>query len=346
MFYNYSMNNKKPLTKNKALIIFSICVFCGCIIGNYLFNSVIHPELSMISIITNPLLITISFICITDISNPDCNKIPLLLSVINIFLILLQHIYLNNTGTLLLIILTISLLYYSTLTKRLNGSQSKLIKLSSYFTLIMLCLLEHSLALAIIISILILFITSKDKLLKKSLLIDIIVSTITLIISKCYQYFSLKAISYSSEWSNLSLWKKFASGYDSFFLPMFKYNTLTLIILSICLIILVLKKNTNKVIKYISIVINIICILLLFVKLPWYIEYIFWPIYILVNLITLIKVPNNKLSLTFYIVAGLSAFFVCFQEQHEMYYSIYTFYYVILVANEVINDAINHKSLN
>lgn len=332
------------------MIILCICVFCGCAISNYLFNSIIHPELSMASIVINPLLITILFICITNISNPDYNKTSLFLSVLSIFLILLQHIYLNNTGTLLLIILAISLLYYSTLTKRLNGSQSKLVKLSSYFTLIMLCLLEHSLALAIIISIIILYITNKDKQIKKSLLIDIIISIITLIGSKCYQYFSLKAISYSSEWSNLSLWKKFASGYDSFLLPMFRYNFLIVIILSTCLIILLLKRNTNKILKYISVVINIISILLLIVslliKLPWYLEYLFWPIYILINFITLIKVPDNKIALLFYIVAGLSAFFICFQEQHELYYSIYTGYYTILVANVVINSSIKQNSTN
>ena len=138
--------------------------------------------------------------------------------------------------------------------------------------------------------------------------------------------------------------------YGSFFLPMFKYNSLTVIILSTCLIILLLRKNTNKILRYISIVINIASILLLiislFIELPWYIEYLFWPIYILINFITLIKVSNNKIALLFYVVAGLSAFFTCFNEYHELYYSIYTVYYTIMVANVVINEANSQILIN
>lgn len=345
------MSNKSSLTKNKSLIILSIILFICLAIENYILNSR-HPEQSIDSIFINPLLITILFLYITDIANPNHNIVPMLLSFLAIFLVnkeITHNIYINSFGTLILIILVISLLYYSSLIKRIKDPHNKINYLISYPCLILLCLFEHSLALAVTISILILFITNKDKQSKKLLLIDIIVSAISLIGSKCYQYLSLKTISYSSEWSNLSLWKKFASGYDSFFLPMFKYNVLIVIILSICIIILLLRKNTNKILKYISIIINIISVLLLiislFKELPWYIEYIFWPIYMLNNFITLIKVSNNKIALLSYVVAGLSAFFICFNEQHELFYSIYTVYYTILVANIVINDSINQNSI-
>lgn len=346
------MDNKNSLSKNKSLIILSALLFIILTIENYVFNSR-HPELSMDSIFINPLLITVLFLYITDITNPNHNVTSMLLSFQVIFLVnteIKQNIYVNSFGTFILIILAISLLYYASLTKRIKDPHNKINYLISYPCLIILCLLEHSLALATIIGILLIYITNKDKSLKKYLLIDIVVSTITLIASKYYQYISLKAISYSSEWSQLSLWKKFASGYDSFFLPMFKYNSLTIIILSTCLIILLLRKNTNMVLKYISIVINIISILLLiislFIELPWYIEYLFWPIYILINFITLIKVPDNKIALLFYVVAGLSALFICFNEQHELYYSIYTVYYTIIVANVVINEANSQVLIN
>ena len=346
------MNTKKLSIKNKApLIILCVCVFCGCVIENYLFYSK-HIELSMDSIFINPLLITLLFIYITDITNPNYNKIPMVLSVLAIFSVnneIKQIIYFNSYGTMTLIILITSFFYYDALTKRINGEFNKADKLVSYVSLIILCLLEHSLALATIISILFLLITTRDKLLKRSLLIDIIVSGITLIGSKCYQYLSLKAISSFNEWSNLSLWKKFASGYDAFLLPMFRNNMIIVIMLSACLIILLLrtKKHINSIYKYISLIINIISILLLimslFVNVPWYLEYLFWPIYIINTFITLLIGSNTKTALLFYIVAGLSSFFICFNPLHNTYDSIYTVYYTILIANVLINELLSQN---
>lgn len=150
-------------------------------------------------------------------------------------------------------------------------------------------------------------------------------------------------------WSNLSLWKKFANGYDNFFLPTFINSPVPLVLFSSSLILLVLsstKKNINKIEKVFFLSINGISIFLaftcLFIDLPWYVHYIFWPICILNSFICLIKLSNNKVALLYYLVAGLSLFFGCFTPMLSTFAHSTAIYFTTMSANLLLNEVQTH----
>ena len=64
------------------------------------------------------------------------------------------------------------------------------------------------------------------------------------------------------EWSELSLWKKFATGYDNFLFESFINNKPTIFLFSLVLILLMVysKKNVNIIYRALSIIINALCL--------------------------------------------------------------------------------------
>lgn len=190
----------------------------------------------------------------------------------------------------------------------------------------------------------------------KKVSVPLIINLIIIIIS-----FSLMRLSPGSNarllrdhavWNELSLWKKFATGYDNFLFQTFISNkfTISIFALSIILLMLFSKKKINVVYRSISIIISLLCVFSLFSYIilgkeniffdhtSWFV-FFFWPIFIINSFISIfVGCKDNFKSVFFLFLAGSSVIAMCFAPIFGARNTMFFVYYVIITSGLIVKE--------
>lgn len=306
--------------------------------------------------IINPLLFTGIFVLMyLLIDNNNNNLLIAIMLITGIFTIsadLRMETYSWIMGTTYVIPLFLSLLYFYLIYK---SKMNNIIKnILSNICLFIIGLMMENIAAAMILAIAILIIKyyCDNKKISIALIINLLISVISFVIMRMSPGSTARLLRDYAEWNELSLWKKFATSYDNFLFQTFIKNKFSISIFCLCLILLMLfsKKRINSAYKMFSIFVSILCVFSLFSymllgkenvfndHLSWF-SFFFWPIFIANSFISLFVGCKDNFKITFFLLlAGASAFAMCFSPLYEARSTLYLVYYVLLVSGCVISE--------
>lgn len=306
--------------------------------------------------IINPILFTGIFILMYLLIKNNRNSLLIILLLIaGIFTVsadLRMETYSWIMGTTYVIPLFLALLYFYLIFISKNNSILK--RILSNACLFIIGLMMENIAATMILAVIVLNIKYyiEHKKISFDLIINLIISVISFTIMRLSPGSTARLLRDHAEWSELSFWKKFASSYDNFLFQTFIKNKFTIGIFSLSLIVLMLfsKKNVNAIYRIISIIISLLCVFSLFSYLllgkanifndqsSWF-GFFFWPIFITNSFATLlVGCQDNFKSIFFLLLAGASAFAMCFSPLYEARSSLYLVYFSLVVSSLVFSE--------
>ena len=255
-------------------------------------------------------------------------------------------------GTTYVIPLFLSLVYFYLVL--VDNKKSIIKEVISNIFLFIIGLMMENIAATMILGIIILNIKYiiDNKKVSISLLINLIVSIVSFTIMRLSPGSTARLLRDHAEWNQLSLWKKFATGYDNFLIQTFTNNKFTISIFSLSIILLMLfsKKKINNVYRIISIIISLLCVFSLFSYIilgkenifydaTSFFGFFFWPIFIMNSFISLfVGCKDNFKTVFFLLIAGASVFAMCFTPIYGARSSLYLVYYVLVVSSVVVSE--------
>ena len=314
--------------------------------------------------IINPLLFLGIFIFSYLLINAEKNNIfiitLLLAGIYTVGADLRMETYTWIMGTTYVIPLFFSLVYFYLVI--VDKKRSIIKDALSNILLFIIGLMMENIAIVMILGILVLnikyFIDNKKN--SISLIINLLISIVSFVIMRASPGSTARLLRDHAEWNELSLWKKFATGYDNFLFQTFTNNKFTISIFSLSIILLMLfsKKKINIVYRAISIVISLLCIFSLFsymilgkenifYDVSSFFSFFFWPIFIMNSFVSLyVGCKDNFRTVFFLFIAGASAFAMCFSPIYGARSSIYLVYYVLVTSGIIVSELDINKLMN
>lgn len=319
--------------------------------------------------VINPLLFGLVFLLIYKLSDVKKNYFLIVLSILSFILSVNKDVRMETytwiMGTTYVIPLCLSLLYFYVFEKvYLSKTNTKWLYACNTILLIAGMMMENISASIIVgITILTIYCYFNKKELLIPLLSNLIVSVAAFTLMRTSPGSTARLLRDYPTWSEYSMIKKISLGYPVFVQTTFIDNNYMIALLSIVMSALVLfSKRSNKfMLKIINIVINGIGVLVVF-SFAYLKEgnifsngeslfsKIFWIIYI-INIFYQIayyvenEYRRNK-SIFFLMFGGSAALAMLFSPLYEARSSLYTIYYVALVASLIIEEIEFNKFIN
>ena len=313
--------------------------------------------------VINPLLFLGIFVFLYLIIKPHKNEVLIILLILTgmytVSADLRMETYTWIMGTTYVVPLFLSLVYFYLVA--INTKHSVFKDVLTNVCLFIIGLMMENIGAMMILATLIFNIKYiiENKKISISLLINLAIIIISFTIMRLSPGSNARLLRDHAEWNELSLWKKFATGYDNFLLQTFILNKFTISIFSLSIILLMLfsKKQINVVYRVASIIINLLCIFSLFSYMvikegnvfndqSSMFGFFFWPIYIANSFLSLfIGSKDSFKTVLLLFLAGSSAFAMCFSPIYGARSSIYLVYYIILVSGMIINELDINKNL-
>lgn len=312
--------------------------------------------------IVNPLLFTISFICVFKLSGVKNKIISSCLLILVVMLTVPNAMRMESytwvTGSIYSSTLTFSLIYF-TITEKLflDNEYDKKTKILSYLSNILLFiigLMVENIAATMIVGIVVLIIYAyfNKKSALKYLIINLFFSIISFVIMRVSPGSASRATEHAA-WQSASIFEKIVGAYPNFLEMSFINNKYAISFFSIVLILLIIftKKEIKNIYKVIFIIINLFGIFTVFSYLvvdgvfnnpESLYSYIYWPIYVISAFITIFMCMDNEYTrnkaLFTLMIGGCSVLVLLYSPIYGSRHAIYLVYYLIITMVIIYND--------
>lgn len=309
--------------------------------------------------ILNPLLFTGIFVLLFLLSKKEKNN------YLNIILIIFLMLSVENDvrmetytwlmGTTYIIPLFLSLVYVYLAFKQIESTKHNiLITVINCVVLLVSCLMMENISIAMVVATTMLSIYAffNKKELTKYFVVNMIVAIAAFTIMRSSPGASYRLLRDNAEWSKLSIIGKMLIGYPSFIKMTFTEHRYMISILSLSMIGLTTKNFIRN--KYLNIIVILyfaISIPMVFTSLKYntIIQYIYWPIYVIfIYLAICLNIINNnyKYKVLFLLtIGGVAGLSMIMSPLYGYRSSVYTLYYVFLVAILIVNYYLENKNI-
>ena len=315
--------------------------------------------------IVNPLLFVLIFLCIYRIARVKKYHVLLPLIILAIILSVDDNLRMETytwlMGTTYIIPLAMALVYFALMEHtffKINGlgKKDKIALFLSNLLLFYIGLTMENIAAMMVVGVIIMIIYAyfnKPELVKY-LLLNLLISVLSLLIMRMSPGSQARLLRDNAEWAKLGLFEKIANGYPSFIEFTFINNDYLILFLSISMLVLTIysKEKMLKWFRFLSMAIQLFGIFAVFsfalpVEMAWLVNpksifsMIFWPIYTL-DCLTLLFLGlsgrSQAKALFMFMMAGGSNLVMLYSPVFGSRSSIYTVIFMIAVVTIILDE--------
>lgn len=319
----------------------------------------IMPKNKWLWNIVNPLLFAGIFVCIYKLVKPKKNDVLCVLLIASIMLSVDDNLRMETytwiMGTTYIVPLFLSLVYFLSIKQLFDDKENKIVLYANNFLLIVIGSMMENIAATMIgaIAILIIYcVITKKKNTLKYLIINLLFSIASFAIMRLSPGSAYRLLRDNAEWASLSIIEKIVGQYPTFLELTFINNNYMILLFSLTVIGIAIKGN-NKGLKVVSSIVNLVAILTvfsfvfikennLFIDGNSIYSMVFWPIYIIIEFITIYFGISNEdkrnETLFMLIIAGASSVVMLMSPTFGSRSAIYTVYYIIVVSCLLLDE--------